>query len=42
MEWILNTCTECTESMDVTVGSTHFTAQAYADDGVLFTGYPFK
>ena len=34
MDWILN---RCTESMSVTVGSTRFTDQAYADDGVLFT-----
>jgi len=34
MDWILN---RCTESMGVTVGSTRFTDQVYADDGVLFT-----
>ena len=39
MDWILN---RCTESMGVTVGSTRFTDQAYADDGVLFTDCPSK
>jgi len=39
MDWILN---RCTESMAVTVGSTCFTDQAYADDGVLFTDCPSK
>ena len=34
MDWILN---RCAEFMGVTVGSTCFTDQAYADDGVLFT-----
>jgi len=34
MDWILN---RCTESMGVTIDSTHFTDQAYANDGVLFT-----
>jgi len=28
--------------MGVTVGSTHFTDQAYANDGVLFTNCPSK
>ena len=39
MDWILN---RFTESMGVTVGSTRFTDQAYADDGVLFTDCPSK
>jgi len=39
MDWILN---RCTESLGVTVGSTRFTDQDYADDGVLFTDCPSK
>jgi len=37
MNWILN---RCTESMGVTVASTRFTDQAYADDGVVLFKWP--
>ena len=39
VHWILN---KCTKSMGVTVGSTRFANQAYANDGVLFTDCPSK
>jgi len=39
IDWIL---TRCTDAMGITVGSSRFTDQDYADDAVLFTDCPSK